>query len=226
MKTLNKLLILLMLAVPFVGCDDDDDDIAVSKVELNKTALTLEVDGSEKLTATVSPSDATDKTVTWSSSNETVATVASDGTVTAKAEGNAVITAKAGDKTAPCTVTVTSVDNAQTIVGDYLGTVTGMGGLFEAKNVTIALTHSKKNEVLINTIITISADFSVPVIDMSSPVGIKDDEYTIDGKTSVPLEGGASLEVTVTGTIDKDGKMDVAISAGSFGTFNFQGVKQ
>ncbi len=79
--------------------------VAVTSVTLNKTSLTLKVNGEETLTATVKPDNATDKTVTWSSSNTAVATV-KNGKVKGIKAGTAVITAKAGDKSAKCNVTV------------------------------------------------------------------------------------------------------------------------
>ena len=82
--------------------------ISVKGVSLNKTATTIEVGRTEKLTATVQPTNATNQKVTWSSSNTDVATVGTDGTVTAKAVGTADITVTTADgsKTAKCTVTV------------------------------------------------------------------------------------------------------------------------
>ncbi len=80
----------------------------VTSVTLDKTRLTLDVGGSDTLTATVKPDDATNKAVTWSTSNEKVATV-NNGVVTAVGAGTATITAAASDgsgKTATCTVTV------------------------------------------------------------------------------------------------------------------------
>ena len=89
------------------GTDPDDDkDIAVKEVSLNKTSLTLEVGESYTLVVTVSPSNATDKNITWSSANSSVAAV-SGGKVTAKSEGTTTITAEVHNgKTATCTVTV------------------------------------------------------------------------------------------------------------------------
>lgn len=89
------------------GTDPDDDkDIAVTAVSLNKTSLTLEVGESYTLVVNVSPSNATDKSITWSSTNSSVAAI-SGGKVTAKSEGTTTITAEAyNGKTATCTVTV------------------------------------------------------------------------------------------------------------------------
>ena len=82
--------------------------VAVTEVTLNKTELSLKKGESETLTATVKPDNATDKSVTWSTSDASIATVDQNGKVTAVKEGTATITAKAGDKSATCTVTVSS----------------------------------------------------------------------------------------------------------------------
>ena len=82
--------------------------VAVTGVTLDKTSLTLSVDGTYKLVPTVSPSNASDKEVTWSSSNTSVATVGTDGTVKGVKAGTATITCTTKDqgKKATCTVTV------------------------------------------------------------------------------------------------------------------------
>lgn len=84
--------------------------VAVESVSLNKTSLSLTVDGSETLIATVLPSSATNKDVTWSSSAEGVAKVDGNGKVTAVGEGTAKITVTTADGgfTAQCTVTVSA----------------------------------------------------------------------------------------------------------------------
>lgn len=79
----------------------------VSKVEVDKTELSLEVGASAEISATVYPEDATFKTLTWSTSDESVATV-SNGVVTAVSEGSVVITAKTKDGAyAKCSVKIT-----------------------------------------------------------------------------------------------------------------------
>lgn len=85
-------------------------NVPVTSVTLDKTSLTLDVGGTETLTATVEPANATNKAVTWSSDNISVATVDANGLVTAVAEGTATITVTTedGSKTATCTVIVTN----------------------------------------------------------------------------------------------------------------------
>ena len=96
--------------------------IPVTGVSLDESSITLDVGGSQTLTATVTPEDATNKKVRWTSDNETVATVSEDGVVTAVAGGTAVITATTHDGlfTATCTVTVNAPDAAPTITTDTL----------------------------------------------------------------------------------------------------------
>ena len=116
-KSIFHLMVAALVLVP--ACDDNknmyDDgdkvavtDVAVTDVTLNKTTLTLGVDGKQTLTAKVVPDDATTVTVTWSSDKTDVATVSPTGEVTAIAEGTATITVKTddGDKMATCVVTI------------------------------------------------------------------------------------------------------------------------
>ena len=81
----------------------------VTKVELNKTSLTLGVGKSETLTATITPDNATNKAVEWKSDDTSVATVDTSGIVTAVAQGSTTITVTAQDgseEKATCSVTV------------------------------------------------------------------------------------------------------------------------
>ena len=80
----------------------------VSSITLSETSVTLEVENTQRLTATVAPADADDNSVSWSSSDESVAAVI-NGLVVAISEGTATITCSANDGsgvTASCTVKV------------------------------------------------------------------------------------------------------------------------
>ena len=86
--------------------------VLVQSVTLDKTSLTLELNGSDTVTATLSPSTATSKDITWSADNDKV-TLTPKGTnnsqceITGTAAGTATVTAtSANGKTASCTVTV------------------------------------------------------------------------------------------------------------------------
>ncbi len=117
----KKLLILLpVLSLMLAACtnsgkkddkkgDDSGDVVAVEKVTLNETSLTMDPDEVFDLKAVVTPATLTERGVTWSSDTQSVATVSEGGRVTAIAEGTAKIkaTAKADStKFAECTVKV------------------------------------------------------------------------------------------------------------------------
>ena len=85
----------------------EDNVVAVTSVELDKTTLEMTEGDETTLTATVKPDNATDKTVTWTTSDATVATV-TDGKVKALKAGSVTITATAGEKSAKCTVNVST----------------------------------------------------------------------------------------------------------------------
>lgn len=91
--------------------------VEVTGVTLNESELTLEIGGTDKLTAVVKPDNATDKTVTYSVEPTGIVTVDESGNVTAVAAGTATITATAANnKTATCSVTVNApLTNAQVL---------------------------------------------------------------------------------------------------------------
>lgn len=97
----------LVAALAFVGCADDDNDgsVPATAVVLDVESKTLGVGETLQLTATPAPSDTTDPVV-WSSDEETVATVSETGLVTAIAPGTAVIKAVCGSVSATCTIEV------------------------------------------------------------------------------------------------------------------------
>ena len=119
MKTrLFKYAVLLVAAVllsaHFWSCSKEDVPeptppvVSVTSVTLNKTSTSIQVGGTETLTATVSPKDAANKKVTWKSSNAAIASVDANGKVTGVKAGEATITVTTedGGKTATCKVTV------------------------------------------------------------------------------------------------------------------------
>jgi len=92
------------------SCDVTVTPIRVTGIEVNKTALSLPLNRSERLLATLSPANATDQGIIWTSSSSN-ASVSSDGTVTALALGTATITAESADGgfRSSCAVTVIPV---------------------------------------------------------------------------------------------------------------------
>lgn len=83
--------------------------IVASSVSVGKSSVTLEVGGSEKVSAWVSPENTTNKGIQWSSENSSVATVDGNGNIVAKAVGTTRIVATAtsnGNAKAYISVTV------------------------------------------------------------------------------------------------------------------------
>ena len=83
---------------------------AVSSVSINKTSDNMYIGDTSSLEAIIKPSNAGNKAVTWSSSDSSVVTINNSGLVKAISAGTAVITVTTadGNKTATCTITVTS----------------------------------------------------------------------------------------------------------------------
>lgn len=106
----------VLLTTNFWSCSKDEEPVpeptppvvSVTGVTLNKTSTSIQVGGTETLTATVSPKDAANKKVTWESSNAAIASVDANGKVTGVKAGEATITVTTedGGKTATCKVTV------------------------------------------------------------------------------------------------------------------------
>ena len=101
------MILFLSVAMLLAGCNKDNAPVAVSEVTLSRTALTMTVGDTEKLTATVLPEHAGYDGLVWSSSNTSVALVDVEGLVTAVSAGNATIIATVGGIQATCEVTVT-----------------------------------------------------------------------------------------------------------------------
>ncbi|MGL4981302.1 MAG: Ig-like domain-containing protein, partial [Treponemataceae bacterium] len=82
--------------------------VPVTEVTLNKTEMSLLVNGTEQLAERIIPFIATNQTVRWESSNTNVAIVSVTGLVIGRSVGNAVITVTTvdGSRSATCAVQV------------------------------------------------------------------------------------------------------------------------
>ena len=95
-----------------VTVTDTSVDISVISVTLNKTASTVNLATTEKLTATVLPSDATNKELVWSAVDGQYIAVTNDGTVIPKKAGTGQIVVKTmdGGYSGVCNYTITDVE--------------------------------------------------------------------------------------------------------------------
>lgn len=105
----------------------------VTSIGLDKSTLSLGVNGSYSLAATIGPADATDKTITWTSSSPSDATVDSTGTVkvlrdfttavTITATANGVDPASLVPVEATCTVSVNRINVDGIALSDTSATI-------------------------------------------------------------------------------------------------------
>ena len=162
------MILFLSVAMLLAGCDKDNAPVAVSEVTLSRTALTMTVGDTEKLTATVLPEHAGYDGLVWSSNNTSVALVDVEGLVTAGSAGNATITATVGGKQATCEVTVADA------VPEGL-TVTTYEALLEALRTGVASAD-------VPTLIMLGSDITIPAGgDHTSPPINGSGYFKIDG---------------------------------------------
>ena len=155
------------------------EEISVTSVSLDQTAVELAEGGEVTLTATVKPDDATNKNVSWSSSNSSVASV-TDGVVTAVKAGNATITVKTddGNKTATCNVTVVAEEISVTSVSlDQTAVELAEGG-----EVTLTATV-KPDDATNKNVSWTSSNESVATVDNGKITAVKAGNATITVKT-------------------------------------------
>ena len=152
----------------------------VTTITLNPTSATLEVGGTQTITATIVPSDALDTNITWTSSDPSIATVDANGVVTAVVAGTVTITATNTNSgvSATCTITI----NAPLAPGEC---VTLVEGTKNASNTAMAAT--------IGTITTNGGQASDGYIKLSG-----DDKYfSITAKSGYTIKVGDKLTVTI-----------------------------
>ena len=100
----------LILAMSLPGCKDEEQNVVITGVTLNKTEIILIKGNSETLTTTITPAEVDNNALTWASNKPSIAEVDANGKVTAISAGTATITATSvnGIK-GTCTVTVEDI---------------------------------------------------------------------------------------------------------------------
>jgi uncharacterized protein YjdB/uncharacterized protein YaiE (UPF0345 family) len=197
---------------PFTAeCTVTVKTIPLTGITLNKSSLSLVVNGTETLTALPVPSNTSDTwAVTWASDTLAVATVdPTSGLVTAVAVGTAKITATVTGsnpaKTAQCTVNVKEPSNTYSITGN--GTETTASTTFTATKIlnadgTPANTAVKTNVVLGEALDAIreaanGAGVTIQFGDGESKLNVGDTIVSFGN----PEEGIQWGEITITGKI-------------------------
>ncbi len=173
----------------------------VSGVTVNRTSLTLTIEGSAILVATVSPEDAANQNVVWSSSDESIVKVDQNGEVTAVKTGTAKVTATTedGGKTATCTVTVT--DKAVPATGVTLNkkTLSLMESQTSQLAATVAPANATNHEVTWS-----SSNTAVATVDKAGKItAVKTGTATITAKTHNGKTATCDVTVTTRYTVKK-----------------------
>lgn len=107
---------------------EDNRQIYVSAIKLDRNEINLEIETSDTLFATVEPENASSKEVEWFSSDNNIVSVDQSGNIMAKNAGEATIIVKAKDgsgKEDTCIVKVTgkptvAITSTTQVKGDYL----------------------------------------------------------------------------------------------------------
>jgi uncharacterized protein YjdB len=162
----------------------------VTGISLNKSALSLLVNGTETLYAAITPANAADKTVTWTSSDASIATVnATTGLVTAKAIGSATITAASVDNPSKSTACTVTVGAAQGITVSF--TDAGAGAFSET---SLTVKKSGTGEEQSKTI-TLTGSWSTGEWRVDGLVRENSPSFTVNAADYTA--GGHTLQVTV-----------------------------
>ena len=161
--------------------------VALQKIALNKSTLSVNAGSSAQLSVSYSPSNTTDsKSVTWSSSNTSVATV-SGGKVTAKKAGTATITAKVGSKTSACKVTVKAPLKSISLNKSSASVTAG-------KTVSLSVTYNPSNTTDSKSVTWSSSNTSVATVSGGKVTAKKAGTATITAKVGSKT---ATCKVTV-----------------------------
>jgi len=121
------------MAVVLLAIVSCNSDVPVTSMDINPSAIALQLNSTATLTVDFQPADATRQSVGWSSNNPSIASVNNNGVVTAHSVGTAIITATTNDgrHTATSLVSVTTLPRR----GDVF-----VGGVkFDGENTQVVL---------------------------------------------------------------------------------------
>jgi uncharacterized repeat protein (TIGR02543 family) len=186
-----------------VTVTDPNPQILLKAINLNKTALSLDIGKTSILSVNYSPANATEKpAATWSSSDAKIATVDAKGMVSAKAEGAVTITAtvhtESGAKMAICHVTVTD-PNPQILLNAITLNKTSLA-LDVGKTSSLSVNYSPANATEQPAATWSSSDAKIATVDAEGIVFAKAEGIATITAT-VHTESGAktaTCHVTVT----------------------------
>ena len=162
------------------NCKVTVNNVSVTDISLEKTAVEIPVGYTEILKATVSPQNATIKEIEWTSSDTSIATVDQNGKVAGVTAGTAIITAKSVDNptvSKSCTVTIKYID----VENVKLGADSIEVNIGYSKNLAACV---EPDNATVNDIEWSSSDTSVATVDKNGKVtGLKKGTAIITAKS-------------------------------------------
>lgn len=175
---------------------------SVTGVSITPTSTTLQVGGSQQLSAAVQPSDASNTNVTWASSDASVATVNSSGLVKAISAGTTTITVKTADGSFTATAKITVSTQPVSVTGVTLAPTSATIGVGGTQQLTDTIAPSRATN---KNVSWTSSNTSVATVSSSGLVtGVSSGTATITVKTadggftatSSIAVGGGTVKVT------------------------------
>jgi hypothetical protein len=204
-KCMKNLYVLVALAalllVASCGGDEKDKTIAVTRIELNPTTLSLDPGEPAQITITVLPVEATDKSYVCTSENEAVAKISAGGLVTAVTTGTTKVWVKTPDGkiSASANVEVKAVDYGKEVAATYEGILDiNTGGETFYIDLPLTLEYVSINKV------KFSATAMVPAVAFSeqlAPFGLPDQPVSISGDVNVTTDDAGGHLLTGGGGI-------------------------
>lgn len=180
-------------SIPDISLSVKQGTVAVSKVMLNTTSLSMPLGSTYTLIATIAPTIASDKSVNWTSSDTSKVTV-TNGVLTAAAVGTATITVKSTDddsKTATCDVTVVHVPVTSVSINESAQTIY-QGGSF-----TFSSTYAPSNAT--------SATTTWDLADISPSTDVANHKISVDpntGEVTVAPNATPGAKANLTCTVE------------------------
>lgn len=121
-----------------------------------------------------------------------------------------------------------TTDYAKYIVGSYVGTLSGTKLPVAVEDVEIGIKYVSLNKVELVMEQDIMGDMQINISATSPVVFVEDKYYHIEGTTTFEMFE-LPMPVIITGEIDQEGKMNIAIAVGveeSAMVFTYEGEKQ
>lgn len=184
MKTLKRIIQIVIIAFYCIACDSKPDTVAVKSISLDSDAISIKVGSSATIYVRFTPGNASNQNIIWTSSDESVAVV-SEGIVKGIDAGTATITATSEDGgfTDSCQITV---EKKRPNVSSIMIEPTSVS-LYEGETATLKAIIIPE-DAFYNSISWDSSDTSIATIEDGVVTAIKNGNATITatagGKTA------------------------------------------